>query len=133
MSRAEKIITAIEELVDGEVGEVVAQRESLRASMKRIRAAAESDADLAKLPALRAFLLSETCAVQFPDTIIGYDPAEATGLGELLTAIDRCKNTTGHMNHEMDELVFDRPGMRAFTDLYRLAASLVADPTERRS
>jgi hypothetical protein len=59
------------------------QRDARNASLRRIRAAAQSDADLAKLPALRDFLLRETAdAPTLPDVIEGHIPAGVPGGGQ---------------------------------------------------
>lgn len=58
--RAARIVTAVEELIDHEVEVVTKQRDDRSGRLGRIRAAAESDADLQQLPALRDFLLQET-------------------------------------------------------------------------
>lgn len=75
--RFERVQRGLEGVIDAEVEALVKQREGLRARLDRIRAAAESDADLAKLDGLRGFLLTETDLG--PSDLIGHIPG-AEGL-----------------------------------------------------
>ena len=72
--RFERVQRGLEDVVDAEVGSLVEQREALKARLGRIRAAAESDADLQKLDGLRSFLLTETDLG--PQDLIGSVPEE---------------------------------------------------------
>jgi len=72
--RFEKVQRGLEGVIDAEVEALVEQREALKARVARIRAAAESDADLTKLDSLRSFLLTETDLG--PSDLIGSVPEE---------------------------------------------------------
>ncbi len=65
MADHEKVIDALEKLIDSEVGTLVEQREDRSERLRRIRAAIESDADLQArgVRGLRDFLLRETAIV----------------------------------------------------------------------
>lgn len=74
MADSEKVIDALEELIDSETRALVQQREALRARLKRIHAAAISDADIPRPSGLYSFLLNETDLG--PDELIGCAPKE---------------------------------------------------------
>jgi hypothetical protein len=71
--RFERVQRGLEDVIEAEVKGIVEQREDFRARLSRVRAAAESDADLEKLDALRSFLLTETDLG--PSDLIGEEPS----------------------------------------------------------